>query len=298
MPEFFKRLVDKTERQVTKSDTIQAKPEAGENKQGIKTRLSLHPDWKVASGKTSYALKAIMDKEVAQLPAIKEGFIGLNGIYAVKEKNQLEVGFYLRNGLSQEVRLGVTKLAIVNAENTVLAQQEFDLSKMGAIPAHAARPWELIFDKENLKVDIINHDDWRITFEANKKLKDEVNIALAMQQKEKQLEFETLQEILTKLPPVKPDQLNVTPYETKLNEKGELEVTVVIRNSTKKHLRIENIPVTVKDAKEAKVAAKVFHIDEELIIKPNNGCLQTLKFPQQALPQDIDASSFSVHFNM
>jgi SLAP domain-containing protein len=297
MADFLKRLTDKTQRQVTESVTVKANAQEAEKNNRIKTTLSLHPDWKVASGNTSFALKEIMEKEVASLPEIKEGFIGLNGIYAVREKNHLEVGFYLRNGLSQDVRLGVTSLAIVNSDNKLLAKQQFDLSKMGAIPSHTARPWELIFDKENVFVDIIRHDDWRITFIANNNsLKDEINAALALQQKEKQLEFETLKEILTKLPPVKPDQLNITPYEVKLNSKGELEVTVVIRNGTKKILQIENIPVTVKDAKDVKVASKLFHIDEELVVGPNKGCLQTLKFPPKALAKDIDASSFSVHF--
>ncbi|MEG6615175.1 SLAP domain-containing protein [Peptococcaceae bacterium 1198_IL3148] len=296
MAEFLKRLTDKTQRQVTESVTVKANAEEAEKNNRIKTKLSLHPDWKVASGNTSYALKEIMEKEVGQLPDIKEGFIGLNGIYAVNEKDHLEVGFYLRNGLSQPVRLGATKLAIVSSDNKVLAQQEFDLSKMGAIPSHTARPWELIFDKENVFVDIVKHDDWRISFMAKDSPQDEVNAALAMQQKERQLELETLKDILTKLPPVKPDQLNVTPYEVKFNSEGELEVTVVIRNGTQKVLQIENIPITVKDAQGVKVASKLFHIDEELILGKNKGCLQTFKFPPQAIAKDIDTSSFSIHF--
>ncbi len=109
--------------------------------------------------------KEILEEELDELVPIKEGEINVAGIYAYDLGDKYEVKAYLRNGIKKEINFEEIPFKIINSKGDVLASQIFDLEPMGNIASYCARPWILYFDKENVFVDKIPADDWKLVFD-------------------------------------------------------------------------------------------------------------------------------------
>lgn len=302
MINFIKKLFG-TERNITESDAIAGDQVTGEEKkdddtadrQAVELKLSLHPDWSVEKETLSHTEKEIMEKEVAALPPVKEGDVAISGIYAIKTE-QLEVGFYICNGLSRPIRFEKVPLVITNLNNEVLASGVFDLSSMGDIPAHSARPWEVTFNKEAIFAAEVKHDDWKIAFNMQPQVKEDVKIEWEKMPEhftERQRAF--LDEYLAKLPALKPGELNIAALQAKVDEQGRLLATVVIRNNGNRAVKIEKLPLGLKDAKQREVATGFFNIDN-LVVSQHKARLWTFAFPKETITvPDVDLSRWAVY---
>lgn len=109
--------------------------------------------------------REILEEELDELVPIKEGQVNVAGIYAYDLGDKYEVKAYLRNGMKNEINFEKIPFKIINSKGELLASQVFDLKLMGNIPSYCARPWTLYFDKENVFVNKIPVNDWKLVFD-------------------------------------------------------------------------------------------------------------------------------------
>ncbi|WP_125154729.1 SLAP domain-containing protein [Clostridium rectalis] len=198
-------------------------------------------------------------KEV--LPEIKEGQINISGVYAFDQGQSLEVKVYIVNGLSRTINFEEVPLYIINSKGERLAYQIFDLRKMGDIPEHSARPWKFYFNKENVFVEEIPQNDWKVVFEGDATAVKYVDIELeGIPEGMDSKEINTFNEFLSTLPKLEDGQVSLSVFTMTQYKDGSLLMTLVMRNATNQSIQMKKLPITIKTADEETVLSGAFEL--------------------------------------
>lgn len=243
--------------------------------------------------------KEIFEDEIKELPPIQEGQLNVSGIYLYDLEDKLEVKVYIRNGLSYNLNLNKIPFVITNSKGDVLAAQKFNLSSLGTLPPHSARPLKLYFDKENVKVDKILEDDWKIILEGEFNITSKVRpryegLPEDMDVKDK-LVFD---KFLEELPEMAEGEFSISTFSVGLQKNGNILVTAVIRNATNKPITIDKIPITVLDAKKRAVKSEKFTLDD-FTVNPYRAKICNFAFPTNVHPEeDTSLNDWSVVYKL
>ncbi|EJO5346271.1 SLAP domain-containing protein [Clostridium botulinum] len=225
--------------------------------------------------------KEILEEELDELVPIKEGQVNVAGIYAYDLGNKYEVKVYLRNGMKTPVNFEKVPFKIINSKGEVLASQIFDLEAMENIPSYCGRPWVLYFDKDNVFVDKIPLDDWKVVFDNS--IKAVRNLDVDIENLPDEIDSESKKvytDFLEGLSDLREGEVSFSKFSIGINEEGYLLVTIVIRNGCKKALNIEKIPMTITDEKGNFVVSEVFKL-QDLKVSPMKARVCNFAFPLQ-----------------
>ncbi|MBO8164265.1 MAG: accessory Sec system S-layer assembly protein [Brevibacillus sp.] len=260
----------------------------------VETPLSLHPDWeRQMDANQKYSLMFM----ASELPPIASGSVSLVGIKIFPNDEGVEVTAFIRNGLSRPVRFEQMNLLLLFDDNKLFARQTFDLSEVGEIPAHHARPWSFVFQRENFLVTDVVLSNWKLAFELSQKklvlpqqLELEESWIKALNDEQKQ----SLIQLAKRLPPLKPGEVNVQAVTLTKSEDGALRALLLIRNGSRKSLSFEKLPLMLMDAKGDKVAEGLFELNG-LTVRPETSKPWLFIFPEQSLcKKEPDLSRWKV----
>ncbi|MCM1990267.1 SLAP domain-containing protein [Oceanirhabdus seepicola] len=241
--------------------------------------------------------KGMLSDELAELPPLKEGEVSINGIYAYNMGDKLEVSVYIRNGLSKQVSLDIVPLVIVDENDKVLARQIFNMSDVGIIPPLGGRPSKIYFNKENIFVDMISEQDWKIQFE--KSIKAVKTVKVEYEAFPEQLSAEVrneFEEFLRKMPLINVGEVKILTHGMKKENDGSISIVLVICNGLDKTIKLNTLPITVIDAEDKLVAGGVFNI-ENISVNPSKARVYNFNLtPDKVLDKDADISKCKVVF--
>ncbi|KOR24353.1 SLAP domain-containing protein [Clostridium sp. L74] len=243
--------------------------------------------------------REILEEELDELVPIREGQVNVAGIYIYDLGDKYEVKAYLRNGMKNEINFEKIPFKIINSKGEFLASQTFDLKAMGNIPSCAARPWILYFDKENVLVDKISMDDWKLVFDNSLKALrnltvDIENLPVGIDAESKKVYTDFLEE----LQPLKEGEVSFSKFSIGINEQGYLLVTIVIRNGCNKGINIEKLPMTIKDQQGNTVVSEVFEL-KDLKVSPMKAKVCNFAFPLQIEEKAvIPLDSWQIEYNV
>ena len=256
---------------------------AVDNREYVPTVLSLlDKDINVISD----VQKEILDDELKELPPIEEGQLNISGIYIYDLGEKLETKVYIRNGLSENLNLGFVPLLIINSKGETLASQVFNLESLGTLPPHSARPLKLYFEKQNVKVDNINLDDWKIVlngkFDITTKVKTIYESLPEKIDVEDKLVFD---KFLDELPELKEGEFSISTFSIGIQKNGNILVTSVMRNATNEPVSIDKVPITVLDAESRIVKSNLFKMDD-FSVSPARARICNFAFPTNVRPKE------------
>lgn len=243
--------------------------------------------------------KEIFEDEIKELPPIKEGQLNVSGVYAYDEGDKLEVKIYVRNGLSDKLNLKMIPFVIKNSKGDILAAQQFNLSCLGELPPHSARPIKLYFDKKNVKVDKIPQDDWEVA------LNGEFNVTSTVRpiyeglpegiSDEDKLVFN---KFLAELPEMEEGEFSISTFSIGIQTNGNILVTAVMRNGSNQPITINKMPMTVLDAKKRAVKSESFEL-KDFTVSPYRAKICNFAFPTDVHPeQDQPLDGWSVAYKL
>ncbi|MBU3097670.1 MULTISPECIES: SLAP domain-containing protein [Clostridium] len=199
--------------------------------------------------------KEFYSDELESLPDISNGDINISTTYVFDLGDKVEVGVYFRNALSKVINFDKVPLKIMNSKDEVVAKQIFTLRDVGDIPAYSAVPWKLYFDKINVFTDAISiKDELHIVFDTN--IKAYSTIKIKFDNIPNKPEFIKLNRYLDKLPPMTSGEINISLYEIQKAENGQLDVALIIRNGSDKKVKIEKIPIIIKNNANSRIVSK------------------------------------------
>lgn len=228
----------------------------------IKTELSLEQRYEDIM---SDVQKEIMEEEISELHSIKENDINIATIYVFDNGDYLEAKVYFRNGLDRDINFEFVPLILLNSNNEEVARDTFNLKELGNIPSGGARPWKIHFNRELVKMDKFKDQKCSVVFASRVKAVNYANIEYdgipEVFQKHK-LVFE---KFLYDLPGIEKGKLSISTFDIVLNVDGKIIVTLVIRNSLNKDVKLEEIPITIKDSKDKVVTSTKFSLGDFIV---------------------------------
>lgn len=250
--------------------------------------------------KISDVQKEYLEEELKEvIPNIKEGQINIAGIYAFDQGDKVEVKAYLANGLSKSINFEEVPIYIVNSKEEKLAYQVFDLSGEGDIPSGKAISVKLNFNKENILVDKIPQDDWKLVFGSNDaKGVRYVNIELeSIPEGIEESEIKVFQEFLESLPKLERGQGSISVFTITQYENGDLLMTLLVRNATDEAVTMTKMPITLKTKEGKTILSGVFDI-EDFTMNPYKARILSLIFKKEVvnIEENFDLTTCKVVF--
>ncbi|AWI03144.1 SLAP domain-containing protein [Clostridium drakei] len=263
-----------------------------QEKQNVEMELSLTERFDAV---VSDVQKDIMNEEISGLEPIKENDINISTIYVFDDGDEIEAKVYFRNGFPKKVNFEYLPLIMVNSNGDIVASKIFDLRDMGDIPTGGARPWKLYFEKSCVNMEKFSSENCKIIFDRSIKA---VNYA--------KFEFESFpeefsdfkgefQRFLENLPNIEKGKFSASVFNIALRQDGNLIVTAIMRNSVEKAVKIEEIPVTIKDENDNVITGGKFQLND-FSISPMKARVCTLAFSTNLDPLDIDTSKWKAIF--
>lgn len=292
MLSIFNRNKDQKVKKTGKESHISSEElldEAGEQTENIEvnTALSVHPSWNLPT-EQQYVLRFLNN----ELEPLKPNQISLSGIEISSLADGIEVTAFVRNSLDKGIKIGEVPLLLLDSDKKVIARHTFDMNELGEIPAKSSRPWAFKFPSSTFQQDSFDRVGWTLAFELKPKhkldLPESWEKALPEEQKNK------LEQLFKQVTPPKEGEVNFMGFQAAQNEKGDLSVSVFIRNGAPKDIRFEKLPLKVKDATGEVIATGGFAL-ENFEVKANTTKPWTFHFPAELVQKENpDLSRWSV----
>lgn len=260
----------------------------------IKTKLSLPEN---RNDIVSDVQKEILNEEIDQLPLIKENDINISTIYVFENKEDVEAKVYFRNGLSRKVNFEYLPLIMLNSKNEAIGKKMFNLKEMGDLPAGTARPWKLFFNKSEIDMDKFCSKDCKIIFDKGLRAVDYAPITLDELSVEDDKYISMFRDFIKTLPGVKRNNISISKFKIALQKQGKIMVTLIIRNGCNKSVKIEKMPITIKDENNKVVASGVFETNN-LKLEPMKARVCNFAFETNLnIEQSVVLDNWNVDFN-
>ena len=114
-----------------------------EETEGIKTKLSYHPDWNLTVQE-----KYVYQFKHQKLPFLQPNQISISGINLYEADDSFVITAFLRSTLPNAIRFEIIDLILVDDENKPIARKRFEMDLFGPLPSNTARPWRFLFSKK------------------------------------------------------------------------------------------------------------------------------------------------------
>ena len=241
--------------------------------------------------------KDFLREELAELPNLEDGQVSITGIYTFGMGEKLEFSVYLRNGLSKQINFDKVPLVIINNNGDVLAKQVIDMGDFGILPPFSARPYKVYFDKANLLVDTISNDDFKIQFEKSISAINTVKVELEGIPEDMDYHLKSsFTKFLDKLPLIKAGDVNIEVFKTLKCMDNSISIVFMIRNGCDKVIKLERLPIVVRDEQGEVVAKGLFEI-ENISVNPHKAKVYDFTITDEYIVnKDFDITNCKVYF--
>ncbi len=258
----------------------------------IQTPLSLHPDWNITQ-EQMYVFRFLAN----DLSPLRANQISLQGIDIDENEGNWLVKGFVRTTVEQMIEIGQVELILLDKENQMIGHQSFDFSELGDLPSNTARPWVFEFRSENIFVEDIPEDGWKLAFNTASLVEHALDVDPRWQGDLSNEQRTALEQLVAQLEPMKGRQINFTGFSIEPFEEG-YGVMTFIRSSHPKTANLEQLPLQVVDANHDIVAEGVFTLDPPLEIRSNTSKPWTFIFPKETVKkEDPDLSRWAVRIS-
>jgi len=259
----------------------------------IETELSLDPSWRIEDEQV-YVYQFMNNEN----PPLRPNQISLAGFDLTKLENEIAVGAFVRSSLSKKINFDNTSILLIDENGSKLGRKEFDLSKLGSLPARSSRPHVFIFEEKDLFLPLseVPTEGWELVFELKKPTrKHTLELADSWQKSMANDEIQSLKKYTESIEPPKTGEINFLGLQAKQVESQDLHVTMLIRNGSEKTVQLQQLPLDVEDASGNVIAQGGFQL-EDFEVKANTSKPWTFIFPHSMLQkEDIDLSKWKAY---
>ncbi|WP_017756505.1 accessory Sec system S-layer assembly protein [Calidifontibacillus oryziterrae] len=290
MLSFFKRKKDTEDYKNTGSDNsisakdlvnVEGSGEGDENEE-VYTELSIHPEWNIPQ-EQEYVFRFLNN----ELSPLKRDEVSLSGIEIEKTKKEVICTAFVRSSINQAIEIGTVTLILIG-ENEIYGRKEFDFTEIGHLPANSSRPWQFVFQQQDLykPIEKIETETWGLAFDLQSENRNHtLDLAESWEKSLADEDKEKLRNMVASMTPPKPGEVQFVGLQSKFREDGKLQVSVLIQNGTDQNIKLEQLPLVVEDA-SGEIVAQGGFVLEDLQIKPNTSKPWNFVFPTSLFTKD------------
>lgn len=233
-------------------------------------------------------------KEINSNKPLEENKIDINQTYFVKTDNNLEVGFFIRNGLTQKLSIEEMPLIVLDSKNNVIITQSFNFKEFGIIPARSARPFvvDFIIPEE---VEFNEGEDHVLKFSELDNMNAFNSVSTEIENMPTDLVFEeekALRDFANGLPTLKANEFTISVYDIAYSPDGGLICALILRNGKEEEAKLEKLPISIVNEEGITIAKNIFENPEGLVkISSKKSKILSFKFEAaQVMPGRYDLS--------
>lgn len=223
-----------------------------------------------------------------------ENEIDIKQSYIIKNDNNLEVGFFIRNGLIKNIAIEVVSLVVEDKQGNCVLSKVFNFKNYGTIPPLSAKPYVVNFEF-NDNVNIIDGEEYTIKLDDANNYKLFSSVETKIDNMPLDISFDEEQEIrnyANNLETLKQDRIDISIYKLSYTKIQGIECSVIIRNGYNKDINFEKLPITILNEDGEVVARKLFEsTDDSLKVSAKKSIfIKFIMFPDDVLDKNADLS--------
>lgn len=239
-------------------------------------------------------------KEINAKHPLGEDKVDINQTYFMKKDNILEVGFFIRNGLKQNLSIEELPITIQDSKGDTILTQSFNFKKSGVIPSYSGRPYSVNFELP----EGINFDEAELhslKFNAIDNLKAFQSVATEIENIPINYTFEeekALRDFEESLPTLKTKEFSISVYNIKYSNNNGIVCNLLLRNGNDKEAKLEKLPISIVDENGITIARSVFSNEKGLAkISPKKSEIMSFEFKStQIKPGTYDFSKCRIEY--
>jgi SLAP domain-containing protein len=237
-------------------------------------------------------------REINTKYPLDENQVDIKATYFLKNENDLEVGFFIRNGLGKSVSFENVCLVIEDESGKDLVLKEFNLKNDGIIQPCSARPFVVRFPITN-EINLQNVEEYTIKFSKVNNLSKFHSVTTELVGLPIDISFEkekAIRDFILGLKTLREGEFDISEFNLRSIVNGGLECTMLFRNGTNKEAKVEKLPIYVIDDMGEAIAQKIFYNIEGIIkIGPKQAKLMTFQFERsETTSKEFDLSKCKV----
>ncbi|GGA20895.1 SLAP domain-containing protein [Psychrobacillus lasiicapitis] len=226
-----------------------------------KTEIDFSTDWEIPAQE-----KYIFQYFHQQLADLEANQLHVHGVKLYTVNDGIVVTAIIRHSLPKKLRLEQVVLVVKDKEGKELAKKQFDMELFGELEACTARPWNFLFERDDLLVpyeEIQNEMDFEMAFEYYEKVVKDFELYLDENWSNGLTEDQKgyVHNLVASLEPIKENEISVVGFHFHETEEA-VNVYIIIRNAFAQSLTIENLPIQLFDATGDLVCKLGFPIGE------------------------------------
>ena len=239
-------------------------------------------------------------KEINDKHPLKENDIDIHVTYFTKNDDDLEAGFFVRNGLKSNLSMEEIPLVIMDDKENPVMSQNFNFKDEGLIKGHGARhftvnfkiPEDVVFDESK---------DYTIKFNTTKQMKAFNSVDTEIENMPANLSFEqesVLRDFAHNLPTLRANEFSISLFKLEFTPEDDIMCTLLFRNGNTKPVKVEKLPVSIFDGTNNLICRKVFaNVPELDSINPGKAKVVSFLFKQaEVRPGRFDFTKCRVEF--
>lgn len=136
---------------------------------------------------------------------------------------------------------------------------------MGDLPPYSARPWKLFFHKSNVDMSKLLPQDCKVMFNSQIKAVSYAPIkyeSFPEPYLEIKSEFDSF---LRELPNIERGSFSISTFNVFVKNGSDVFVTLILRNGSDKALKLEKLPITIKDENNQIISSEEFQLDNFIV---------------------------------
>ncbi|RDI40144.1 accessory Sec system S-layer assembly protein [Falsibacillus pallidus] len=288
---FFKKKVSEVKKTglddtVSSSDLVNEQDQRQEEE--VETALSFHPAWNLEK-EQEYVFRFLNN----ELSPLKPNQISLAGVEMSNDGQQVAVTAFVRNSLQKPIKMENVELLLMKEDGSIFGRKEFDFAEIGEIPAESSRPWVFTFEKDFLLTEEIPSDNWKLAFNVSSLQPHRLDLEPTWEAQLSEEDKSKLEEIVKSVPKPNPKEFNLMGLSAKFMDSGNLNVTILLRNGNSRAIKLQQLPLEIKDAAGEVVARGGFTL-EDFEVKANTTKPWSFVFPKEMiLKENPDFSSWT-----
>jgi SLAP domain-containing protein len=247
--------------------------------------------------------KAVYKEELENINSrfpLNDNEVDIKQIYYIKNDNNLEFSFFIRNGLNHNLALENMVLVIQNNHGKEILSKKINFKEYGTIPPRSATPFTVNFElTEETSFDV--NDEYKIVFGGQDKFDSFTSVSTEIENIPIDISFEEEQELkdfFENLKTLEVNEFTVSLYKFVYNNNGSVNCSVILRNGYERFLNIGKLPVSILDEEGNTIVRKVFINEKgDFRVSPRKAKIVNLEFkPQEISDKPLDISKCRVMF--
>lgn len=249
-----------------------------------KTEIDFSTDWEIPA-----AEKYIFQYFHQQLENLEANQLHIHGVKLYTVDSGIVVTAILRHSLPKKLRLEQVVLVVKDKEGKELAKKQFDMELFGELGPCTARPWNFLFEMEDLLVpyeEIENEMDFKMAFEYYEKVVKDFELYLDENWMNGLNEDQqgSVHNLVSTLEPIKENEISIVGFHIHESDDS-VNIYIIIRNAFSEAFTIENLPIQLFDAAGDMVCKLGFPIGQFEIASKQARPL-SLSFPKEVFMKE------------